>query len=306
MSDELNTKTPSGKKMELSIQAVNGIMLPANFKESIDFANIMARGGVAVPKHLRENPGACLAIIHSAMAWGIDAWMLARKSYSVNDIIAFEAQVFATVVKLRAPIRERVIPYVFTGKGPTLQCSITLHHAETGEVIEYTSPTVAEVEPKKSPLWKYEPQQALAYWSIRAVTRRHFPELLQGAYDVDEAHAMRDITPKAPAANFLETDDDPVHGDVIPPEAPAQKTPQKEPPQQNQSAEVVIVQEPISPVSPETIAHNLKAYVETETDAVRLQNWQHENHATINGLPPDLAKDVIAALNKRHEELDPF
>lgn len=302
MTDETLIRTPSGKKMELTIQAVNGVLLPSTFRESIDFANVMSRGGVAVPKHLRENAGACLAIIHSAMAWGIDAWMLARKSYSVNDIIAFEAQVFATVVKLRAPIREKVIPYVFSGQGPTRQCSITLHHAETGEVIEYTSPKVSEVEPKKSPLWKYEPDQALAYWSIRALARRHFAELLMGAYDVDEAYAMRDVTPKA-TANFLNTTDDPVEGDIVPPKFVA---PENAKIKVGDTVDVDLDTGEVAVVPPETIASNMLKYIAAETDPVILQDWQNDNQSDINGLPSTLSKEVISALNKRHEEMDPF
>lgn len=299
MTDETLTQTPSGKKMELTIQAVNGVMLPSTFRESIDFANVMSRGGVAVPKHLRENAGACLAIIHSAMAWGIDAWMLARKSYSVNDIIAFEAQVFATVVKLRAPIVEKVIPYVFTGQGPTRQCSITLHHAETGEVIEYASPRASEIEPKKSPLWKYEPDQALAYWSIRAMARRHFAELLMGAYDVDEAYAMRDITPKA-TVNFLNTNDEP---DTAPPKFVAPDNSQIK---VGDVVDVDLDTGDVAVVPPETIAANMLKYIAGEGDAVIFQEWQNQNQATINGLPQPFSRDVIAALQKRQSDLEPL
>ena len=49
------------------------------------FAKLMALSHVAIPKHLRGNPGACLAVTIQAIEWRLSPYAVANKSYSVND-----------------------------------------------------------------------------------------------------------------------------------------------------------------------------------------------------------------------------
>jgi len=209
---------PRGQKVGEGLSLYNGRVMPQTFGQVMEFALMMCKGGLALPKHLRDNPGSCLRVIQQSMAWEMDPWAVASKTYSVNDILAYEAQLIAAVIKRWAPIKERVIPYVFTGEGGELQCSITVHHAETGEAIPYVSPKKKDISPQNSPLWKVDPQQQLGYYSIRALARRHFPEILLGVYDREEVLAMKDVTPDKPVTNFLNDDEaEPHEGEVLPP-----------------------------------------------------------------------------------------
>lgn len=168
-----------------------------NAGEVMEFAKMMATADKAVPSYLRGNPGACLAIVDDAIRYEMSPFALARKSYLVNDnVVAYEAQVIAAIVITRAPILER--PTVdFMGEGPNRQCVVTATF-QGGAVRSYTSPPVSQIHPKNSPLWKSDPDQQLAYYSLRAFARRHCPDVIMGIYDLEEATVMRatDVTPK--------------------------------------------------------------------------------------------------------------
>lgn len=220
-----------------SLSVVGGVFLPENLGQVVQLSQFMAESGIAVPKHLRESAGTCMAVINRALAWQMDPWAVATKTYSVNDVLAYESQLIAAVLKRHAPVREKVWNPIFEGEGPNRKCTITVHHRDTGEVITYTSPIIGAkvtgkekpngyvgIWPKNSPLWDADPDQQLYYYSIRALGRRHFSDIILGVYDVEEALAMRDITPKPGVVNLLDDPEDApaaVHGEVIPPERKA-------------------------------------------------------------------------------------
>lgn len=168
----------------------------SNAAEVMAFAKMMATSGPAVRPVFRDNSGACLALIDDAIRFGVSPYFLARKAYFVNDQLAYEAQVIAAVVIARAPILDRP-SYQFTGSGADLQCTVTVT-SRSGEVISHTSPKFKDIQPKNSPLWKTDPEQQIGYYTVRAMARRHFPDVLGGVYDLEEAYAARtiDVTPK--------------------------------------------------------------------------------------------------------------
>lgn len=169
-----------------------GSLMPQNFGEVIAFAEVMARSAHAIPKHLRGNPGACMAVTMQALRWGMDPFAVASKSFSVNDQVAYEAQLIAAVVNTRAPIR-RTPDYAFEDGGTELRCIVRVEMLD-GSMKEYISPRIKEIPTKNSPLWKSDPQQQLGYYSIRAWARRYTPEVILGVYGRDELD-MRDVTP---------------------------------------------------------------------------------------------------------------
>lgn len=63
---------------------------------------VMARAGIALPKHLRDNPGACMAVAMQAFEWDMSPFAVASKSYSFNGVIAYEAQLITAVVNTRS------------------------------------------------------------------------------------------------------------------------------------------------------------------------------------------------------------
>jgi hypothetical protein len=175
----------------------------ANMSEVMEFAKTMAIAQVGVRKHLRGNVGACLAIVVQAIEWQMSPFAVANKSYSVNDQIAYEAQLINAVILSRAPIKGR-FKVEFSGEAETRKCKVWVKLRDEEETVEYESPIFSKIQPKNSPLWKTDPDQQHFYYSSRALCRRHFPDVLLGVYAVDELidesleigpHVARDVTP---------------------------------------------------------------------------------------------------------------
>lgn len=190
----------------------NGVVRFDSMNQIMEFSKMMSLGGVAVPKHLRNNPGACMSLVIQAAAWQMDPFAVANKSYSVNDRMAYEAQMVNAVILSRAPITGR-FKIQFGGEGDKRKCRVSAILEGTGEVVEYESPPFGLITPKNSPLWKGDPDQQLFYYSSRAMCRRHFPDVLLGVYAVDE---LEDQEPGRTAQGRV-VNDNPLLRDTVPP-----------------------------------------------------------------------------------------
>lgn len=202
LAERVNTDTTRS----LAISNGAGGLAFANANEAMEFAKLMALSQVAVPRHLRANPGACLAVVIQSIEWRMSPYAVANKSYSVNDRLAYESQLVQAVILQRAPIKGR-FRFTFTGEGQNRRCRVEVTTTD-GEVVDYESPLIADIPVKNSPLWKGDPDQQLTYYSGRALCRRHFPDVLLGVYTRDEIEdeergpeQARDITPPRVAAN---------------------------------------------------------------------------------------------------------
>lgn len=165
----------------------------------LEFSKLMAVSKQAVPKHLRGEAGACMAITLQALNWRMDPFAVANKSYMVNDRIAYEAQLIHAVVEQRAPIKGRIKGKI-EGAGATRKWRLTATTTD-GDTIDYEGPEIGSITTKNSPLWKADPDQQLWYYSVRAMCRRHFPDVILGVYEKEEieaAEGIRDVTPKEP------------------------------------------------------------------------------------------------------------
>lgn len=189
MSQAVQKITPS---VAVVSDATGAKIAPSDLDQAIRFAEIMCRGDIAIPKHLRGNQGACLAVTMQALQWGMNPFTVASKSYYVNGTIAYEAQLISAAINTRSNIKGR-LKYKFDGEGDELTCTVTGNI--DGEDYEYISPKVKDINPKNSPLWKSDPQQQLSYYSSRAWARRYYSEVLLGVYARDELEQARDITP---------------------------------------------------------------------------------------------------------------
>jgi hypothetical protein len=180
---------------------IGGVMFQS-MAEVMEFSKIMATTGSAVPKHLRGDVGACLAVITQALEWRMSPFAVANKSYFVNDRIAFESQLIHAVIESRAPLQGR-LKVAYEGSGPDRKCIVTGHLKDEVEPVVYTSPAIKDIAVKNSPLWKADPDQQLWYYASRAWARRFCPDVLLGIYSKDELEAdhtgpekAKDITPK--------------------------------------------------------------------------------------------------------------
>lgn len=185
----------------LAVSGRGGGVVITTATEAMEVAKLMSISGIAVPKHLRGNPGACLAIVIQANEWEMSSYAVANKSYSVNDRLAYESQLIQAVILRRAPIVGR-FKVEYDGEGQTRRCRVWAVLKDK-EIVEYTSPQISMIKVKNSPLWTGDPDQQLFYYSGRALCRRHFPDVLLGVYARDELEERdpedaRDITPARP------------------------------------------------------------------------------------------------------------
>lgn len=181
---------------------MGGVMFQ-NMTEVMEFSKLLSLAGTAIPKHLRNNPGGCLAVTIQALEWRSSPIAVANKSYEVNDRIAYEAQMIVAVINSRAPLQSR-LRYKYEGDGVEMKCTVSGLMKGEATPLEYTSPTISKIKVKNSPLWTADPEQQLGYYSARAWARRHCPEVLLGIYSEEELRDgnigpenARDITPSS-------------------------------------------------------------------------------------------------------------
>lgn len=204
IEDRIAARIDHDEAKGLAVSDSAGGLAFANVEQVMNFARMMAVASIAVPKHLRGNPGACVAVCIQAIEWRLSPFAVANKSYSVNDRLAYESQLVQAVILQRAPIKGR-IKVEYTGEGDKRVCRVWADLKDSpGETVEYTSPEFGKIQPKNSPLWKSDPDQQQFYYSGRAMCRRHFPDVLLGVYAKDEIEdaprdpaRAKDVTPRS-------------------------------------------------------------------------------------------------------------
>jgi len=194
-----NTERLPTDSVGMSTGSNGAKIAPQNLAEVVKFAEVMCRADIALPKHLRGNAGACMAVALQALDWQMNPFAVASKSYQVNGAIAYEAQLIAAVVNTRSGIKGR-LKYRYDGTGNDMTCTVT--GTIDGDELEYTTPPIGSITTKNSPLWKSDPQQQLGYFAARSWARRHTPEVILGVYDREEAEQFtgpdnaKDVTPQ--------------------------------------------------------------------------------------------------------------
>ena len=194
MNDVVVSKGPAYASVPMQSDQGGGSLVPQTLGDVVAFAKIMAGADLALPKHLRRNEGACMAVAMQAFRWQMDPFAVANKTYSVNDRLAYEAQLVSAVVNMRAPILSSPT-YSYRGEGPTRQCLVSCVMRD-GEVREYETPEVGKIKVKNSPLWQSDQDQQLAYYAIRSWARRYAPEVILGVYDREELIEAEASNPK--------------------------------------------------------------------------------------------------------------
>lgn len=141
-----------------SIGSGGGMPAVQSMAEAVSIAQLMAKSGIAIRKHLRDNPGACLGVLMQALRWEFDPYMVGNKSYAVNDQLAYEAQLLAAVVLTRSSIVDEP-DYTYEGEPfKTRTCTVSFK-MRSGKTLTYTTPETGKISPKNSPLWKTDEDQ---------------------------------------------------------------------------------------------------------------------------------------------------
>ena len=156
-----------------------------NMLEIMEFSKLMSLSREAVPKHLRDNPGMCLAVAVQAAEWRMSPFAVANKSYVVNDRIAWEAQLIIAVIEQRAPLAGR-IRHSYDGEGAMRTCTVTAQVKGEVEPLTLTSPPIGQIKPKNSPLWLTKPDIQLFFNTARDFARVYFPDVILGVFSKDE------------------------------------------------------------------------------------------------------------------------
>lgn len=175
----------------------------ANMQALSKVADLMASARVAIPEHLREQPGDCMAVAMQAAQWGMNPFSVAQKTHLINGVMGYEAQLVNAVVSSSKAIEGR-FKYEFKGwseaeetrtkkGGGTYKVKTEAGFTRVGAVLrgekeitwgEWLNTSLVQV--KNSPLWTTNPRQQSCYLAVKYWARLYCPEVILGVYTPDE------------------------------------------------------------------------------------------------------------------------
>ena len=198
------------------------LMQDPNAMEQLSkIATSMAKSSVSVPDHLRGKPNDCLAIAFQAAQWRMSPFVVAQKTFFINGVIGYEAQLVNAAVSSSTAITGR-FHYEYKGNDAEWKPSIKKINRNGKDVwVPQFSPQACvrvgaklkgEVDVTfgewvypanqtifNSPLWRTNPKQQAAYLAVKFWSRLYTPDVLMGVYTPDElqdAKEIKEINPK--------------------------------------------------------------------------------------------------------------
>jgi hypothetical protein len=177
----------------------------------MQFAEMMSKAVVTVPKHLHGKPADCLAITLQAMRWRMDPYVVGSKTHVVNGNLGYEAQLVVAVLKNSGAVKGRP-HYEYRGDGNALECRAGFVPAGEDAIVWTEWLSIAGITTKNSPLWKVNPKQQFGYLQARNWARLYAPDALLGIYTDDE---LQTIPMQQPVERHMGT------ADEVRPELPA-------------------------------------------------------------------------------------
>lgn len=210
---------PTAYSVPALIAEAKAGFLPVPLDQIDAVADRLAIAAKTIRPQFSDNRDACWVVAYQAGRWGMDPVAVLSKSYVTGDSkkggIGYEAQLIHALINRFAPIEPGGMRFIYGYGGdgkPTAKnrfVRVEARDIRTGEVKHITTPTVAQIGVKNSPLWFSDTDQQLAYYGGRAFGRRHYPEVLLGVYSVDEVHQIeiRDLTAPRSRPLFEEEDE---------------------------------------------------------------------------------------------------
>lgn len=140
-----------------------------------------------------QTPEACEALTLQAALWRISPLFVAQNAYRAkpDGPIGYEAKMLNAVILANGPLSRR--PRLSYGYADPTQrttaqrfCRAQAWVIGEDEPFVVTSPPIARIKVKNSPLWFADPDQQLGYYTLRNMARLHFPDVLGGAYTREE------------------------------------------------------------------------------------------------------------------------
>jgi RecT family len=176
-------------------------------------AHRLARAKVAVPPHVRDNPGVAFALCMQALEWRMPIMSVINKSYVVNnkgtERLAYESQLIHAIIERNAPIKGR-LRHQIIGEGDERRCKVWATFKGEKTPHEYISEALGKLREdrgrnkdkgdvlKGSPLWESQPEVQLFYSASRTWARMFAPDVILGAYTPEDpwySNEMKDVTP---------------------------------------------------------------------------------------------------------------
>lgn len=108
LSVAVHAPAPTGRDLILQTDNLNAI---------VRVAELMANSKQMVPKHLRGNPGGCMAVTMQAMRWNMDPFALAVKTYTVDaeGPVAYEGQAIIAALN-NSPLLATRLSFTWEGQ----------------------------------------------------------------------------------------------------------------------------------------------------------------------------------------------
>ena len=210
----------------------SSLIVDANSFEQLErFATVMAKSKSMVPVHMQGNVGDCMAVAMQSLQWGMNPFAVAQKTFVINGVLGYEAQLINAVITTNAPVTGRLqfewygdwdlilgnikeVKYTDKkdNKEKTFRTANWNIEQERGLGVRVWATIVGEQNPRvldlklvqavtrNSPLWVQDPKQQLAYLAIKRWARLYCPDVIMGVYSPDELRdrnvSARDVTPK--------------------------------------------------------------------------------------------------------------
>jgi hypothetical protein len=196
------------------------VLMPTNMDSAIRLADMMARGKIGIPEHLRNNPGDCLLIVEQAMRWGMSPFAVAACTSVISGKLNFEGKIVAAALNGSGIMAAR-LEYEYSGTGPDL--AVMVRGTIKGEAKPREIKLWLREAKTTNGMWVKQPEQQLCYAGTRVWARRHAPEVMLGVYSPEEfdAQTARD-TFRGTTLDADPPTPDPVHVMQPPPVATAQ------------------------------------------------------------------------------------
>lgn len=171
----MNALTPTGGS--------NATLIPQTLDQAIRLADLMSRGKIAIPDHLRGDPASCLAIIEQAQRWNMSPFAVAACTSNIKGRMMFEGKLVAAAVEYSGAI-DGGFDYQFSGSG--MDRKIVVSARRNGETGIRSIEVVLKDAITDNGIWKKQPDQQLVYYGTRAWARRWTPGVMLGVYSPEE------------------------------------------------------------------------------------------------------------------------
>ena len=144
-------------------------IMPQSYTDVREMAKDMSKAQQMIGPAFRNNPGGCLGIIYQAARWNMDPFALSQEAYLVNGSLGYSGKLIAALIQAHPSLQRRLrIEYDGEIKDKTRCATVTGYLLGEEEPFIVKSPPVKDIDRdgKGSPLWKSDPDQQLAYYTI--------------------------------------------------------------------------------------------------------------------------------------------